>query len=126
MIKSRAIVLLMLILGGVVAFPDAAVAEVMDKEPTLVVTWAWALVGGALGLVGWRFRWWLGAALALLPAAYFVGLHFELADPYVGPAIAAEAGRGYRLWSYGAVVVFVVMHMVGLWRALRGRSYAAS
>ena len=65
--------------------PDAAFAEVMDKEPALVVTWAWALVGGALGLVGLRYRWWAGAALALLPAAYFTGLHAELTDPTLVP-----------------------------------------
>jgi hypothetical protein len=123
--ESRAILLVML-LGGVVAFPDAAVAEVMDKEPTLVVTWAWALVGGALSLVGWRFRWWAGAALALLPAAYLAGLHFELADPYVGPAIVEEAGHGYVFWSYCAVAAFMVLNLAGLWRVVRGRSDVAS
>src|SRR5213594_2503277 len=47
--ESRAILLGAAILSGIVAFPQVAVAEVMDKEPTLVATWAWALVGGALG-----------------------------------------------------------------------------
>lgn len=52
---SREIHLLALLCGGSVAFPDPAFAEVMDKEPALVAAWAWALVGGALGLVGWRY-----------------------------------------------------------------------
>jgi hypothetical protein len=123
---SRAILLAATLLGATVAFPDVAVAEVMDKEPTLVATWAWALTGGALGFVGWRFRWWAGAVLALLPAAYFVGLHLELTDPYVGPDIIREAGRGYVLWSYCAAAAFVVMHAAGAWHVVRGRPRVAS
>src|SRR5438132_361643 len=117
---SRAI-LLGAILGGIVAFPQFAVAEVMDKEPTLVTTWVWALAGGALGLVGWRWRWWAGAVLVLLPAAYFTALHFELTDPYVGPDIVREAGLGYVLWSYSAAAVFIVLQVAGVWHVVRGR-----
>ena len=114
------------ILSGIVTFPQVAVAEVMDKEPTLVATWAWALVGGALGLVGWRWRWWAGAVLVLLPAAYFTGLHFELTDPYVGPDIVREAGRGYVLWSYSAAAVFIVLQVAGVWHVVRGRPHVAT
>ena len=114
------------ILVSLARIPDVAVAEVMDKEPTLTVTWIWALVGGVVGLVGWRFRWWVGAALAVLPAGYFALLHFELTDAHVGPAIVAEAGRGYVLWSYGALATFAVLHLTGLWQAVRGRRHVAS
>src|SRR5262245_40394120 len=93
--------------------PNLAVAEVMDKEPTLAVTWTWALLGGVVGLVGWHFRWWAGAGLAVLPAAYFALLHLELTDPHVGRAIVAEAGLGYLFWSYGAVATFLVLHLTG-------------
>jgi hypothetical protein len=124
--QSRAILFAAALLAGTVAFPDVAVAEVMDKEPTLIATWAWALVGGALGFVGWRFRWWAGAALALLPTVHFAGLHFELTDPYVGPDIVQEAGRGYVLWSYGAAVVFIVLQVAGVWYMVRGRPHVAS
>ena len=124
--ESRASLLVLALLGGSVAFPDLAVAEVMDKEPTLVATWAWALIGGALGLAGWRFRWWAGVVSTLLPAAYFAGLHFELTDPYVGPDIVKEAGRGYVLWSYCAAVVFIALHATGMWHVLRGRPHVAS
>lgn len=55
---------------------------------------------GALGFAGWGFRWWAGAALAFLPARYFLMLHHELTDPSVGPLILAEAGHGYVIWSY--------------------------
>jgi hypothetical protein len=90
------------------------------------VTWTWALVGGGLGLLGWHFRWWAGIALALLPAAYFVALHQEIADPHVGPAIVQEAGYRYVLWSYGAVAIFLAIHLAGLWHAVRGGSRVAS
>ena len=109
------------ILSGIVTFPQVAVAEVMDKEPTLVTTWAWALAGGVLSLVGWRWRWWAGAVLVLLPAAYFTALHFELTDPYVGPDIVREAGLGYVLWSYSAAAVFIVLQVAGVWHVVRGR-----
>src|SRR5947207_3513536 len=112
--EPRAILLGAAILSAIVVFPQVAVAEVMDKEPTLVATWAWALIGGALGLAGWRFRWWAGVVSALLPAAYFAGLHFELTDPYVGPDIVKEAGRGYVLWSYCAAVGFIALHATGM------------
>jgi len=124
--EFRAILLGAAILGGIVAFPQVAVAEVMDKEPTLVATWAWALVGGALSFVGWRWRWWAGAVLVLLPAAYFTGLHFELTDPYVGPDIVREAGRGYVLWSYSAAAVFIVLQVAGVWHVVRRRPHVAS
>jgi hypothetical protein len=97
----------------------------MDKEPTLLAIWTWALFGGVLGALGWRFRWWAGAALAVLPAVYFIGRHFELSDPYLGPAIVAEAGRRYVLFSYGAVAVFTLLHVAG-WLLFRRRKHVAS
>ena len=122
----RALLLVAVLLGIAVLFPVAAAAEVMDKEPTLLAMWVWALLGGALGVLGWGFRWWAGAALAVLPTLYFVGLHFELTDPYVGPTIVAEAGRRYFLLSYGAVAVFMLLHAVGLWLSFRRRKHVAS
>jgi len=114
------------LVGAVLALPEVAVAEVMDKEPTLAVIWTWALVGGALGFVGWHFRWWLGAGLGLLAASYFVALYSEMTDPYVGPAIMEEAERGYVRWSYCAAAVFVILHVAGVWHSLRGRGHVAS
>lgn len=111
---------------GTVAFPSIAAAEVMDKEPTLVVIWAWALIGGSLGIIGWRFRWWVGAALALLPAGYFLALRSEITDPYVAPAIIEEAGYGYVRWSYYAAAVFIALHAIGVWRAVRRPSQRAT
>lgn len=111
--------------GATVLFPEVVAAEVMDKEPTLAGTCGWSLIGGTLGFLGWRFRWWAGASVALLPATYFVALHSELSDPYVGPAIVAEAGLGYVVGSYCAAIVFVLMHAAGMWSALRGRSVAS-
>jgi hypothetical protein len=70
-------------------------AEVMDKEPTLA--WIWttflvlALLGSALSLVN---RW---LALLVLPITCFFAWATldELQDPFLGPAILDEAGRGY-------------------------------
>jgi hypothetical protein len=96
-------------------------AEVMDKEPTLVQTWAWALVGGGIGLAAWRVRWWLGLIAATVPAFYFIGLWQEIHDPFVGPAIRVEAGAGYVAWSYAAAVIWIALQVVGAFSRLRKR-----
>jgi hypothetical protein len=119
--RARSAIMVVAVLISLEAIPGVAAAEIVDKEPALAVTWTWALVGGAIGLVGWRFRWWAGAVLAVPPAAYFAVLHFELTDSQVGPAMVAEAGHEYLFWSYGAVATFAVLHLAGLWRAVRRR-----
>lgn len=103
-------------------------AEVMDKEPALVEIWAWALAACGLGLVGWRFRWWLGALAALIGLPFFVAVHSELRDPFVGPAISAEAGPTY-VWSvHLATLAFLVAHGIGAagWARRRRASNGAT
>jgi hypothetical protein len=46
---------------------------------------------------------------------------FRTHRPYVGPAIVAEAGRGYVFRSYGAIAAFAIFQLSGVWRAVRGR-----
>jgi hypothetical protein len=53
-------------------------------------------------------------------------MHAELTDPYVGPAILQEAGRGYVVQSYLAMALSIVATMAGIalgvieWRKWRG------
>jgi hypothetical protein len=85
----------------------------MDKEPTLSLVWAWALFGGALGASAWFVRWWLGFPIATVVCLFFVGHWVELADPFVGPAIRAEAGASYYWHSAAATAVVIIFHAVG-------------
>jgi hypothetical protein len=103
------------------AIGRVAQAEVMDKEPTLLQTWALALVGGGLALGVARFRWWLGAIIGLLPAAYFIGLWQEVHDPFVGPAIRLEAGASYVRSSALAAVVWIGLAAIGVISGCRRR-----
>lgn len=54
------------------------------------------------GLGFWSGRRWVWPAVLLLVLDLLAlwGRHDELADPFVGPAIAAEAGRGYVVQTY--------------------------
>jgi len=90
----------------------------MDKEPAVSAVWYWAVLGGVIGASAWSVRWWLG-----LPISVFVGLLFariwsELTDPFVGPAIRAEAGTGYVWNVVGATATALALHLLG---ALIGR-----
>lgn len=96
-------------------------AEVMDKEPTLVFLWAYFLGFGAIGFLLGRVRWWTS-----LGVAPFVGLmalaHLgELRDPVIGPAIVVEAGTQYVMQSYAAMAAGAVLPVLGIVIGLASR-----
>lgn len=105
----------------------SARAEVADKVPSVAeyVTWAVGFIVVAFVLTRWK--WWLGFAVAALAFTWDCFVAFGvLLDPFVGPAIAAEAGQTYVLaaWlSLGAGVVAPLL--VGLWGRRRRLSAAA-
>jgi hypothetical protein len=86
-------------------YPTAAMAEVMDKEPS---SWA-MLLGAALvvsaSIVLSRMKWWLALAVLPISGAFAVALMQEILDPYVGPAILGEGGLPYLLIAYGYATV---------------------
>jgi hypothetical protein len=55
----------LLMIPFVLLVPRLAHAEVMDKVPTLALTWTFAVVGGGIGGLAWRFAWWLAAIAAV-------------------------------------------------------------
>ena len=118
---SRPISLLLVIAGLLLIPGSAAYAEVMDKEPSPAHIWASSLLASGLSFVFTRFRWWL--VLACLPVAVFVPLSaiLEFHDPFVGPAIFAEAGRAYQLHAYFALGAVVVSNLAGVICGLRQR-----
>ena len=101
--------------------PTLAVLEVMDKEWSLLTVWLVFLVLGAAGFFLTRFRRWLIVPALLVVAVAAWGLIGELTDPFVGPAIVQEAGRGYVIQSYLAIVIATALTIAGL----RARTRAA-
>lgn len=102
--------------------PNAAWAEVMDKEPTLGRIWGVALVFGLAGFFAWRRHFSLGVVVTLLAVPFVWAFHWELTDPYVGPAILHEAGRGYVLQAYAAMLACALLHLLGVGAyIIRGR-----
>lgn len=87
---------------------------VWDKEPTLLAIWGAAVLLGVVGYYAVRFRRWLVLpALALVAFLAWSQLG-ELADPFVGPAIIQEAGRGYLIQACAAVALAVILPVLGL------------
>ncbi len=97
-----------------------ALFEVMDKEPLLLQVWVLFLLVGVGGLLLCRYRSWLLAVV--LPVALFLawGHLSELHDPFVGPAIAREAGRDYFIQSYLAMALGVALPFLGMIKRRRG------
>ena len=75
---------------------------------------------GLLGFFAWRRHVVLGALVTLL-AAILWSFHWELTDTYVGPAILAEAGRGYVLQAYGAMLLCAALHLAGVAVLIKSR-----
>jgi hypothetical protein len=86
----------------------------MDKEPSLTQIWiefgVLILLGIGLTLLHRRL------ALLVLPFIFLFafGTLDELQDPYVGPAILHEAGRGYVIQCYLAVILALSTPLIAL------------
>jgi hypothetical protein len=103
------------------ALPSMAWAEVMDKEPTLTRIWTAGLLTGVLGFFAWRRHVVLGVPVSLVAVLLAWAVHSELADPYVGPAILAEAGRSYFVQAYGVMLMCAALHIAGAAAGARAR-----
>jgi len=88
--------------------PTAALAEVMDKEPSSGEIWIFTAMFLVADLLLVRWRLWLPLVIWPVTAIYAVGFWEELVDPYVGPAIRIEAGWLYVILGYVAVAINVV------------------
>ena len=90
-------------------------AEVMDKEPSLSEVWLVALPAAIVSLIACRFSpWWtlLTVPIFLLYLASFIN---EVTDPFVGPAILAEAGWTYVAGCSIAFLFVAAAHAAGVW-----------
>lgn len=90
--------------------------EVMDKEPGVTAFWVSAVLWGAIGFsLARRRRWWAVPVLVLL-AVSFIGVWSEWRDPFVGPAIAVEAGRLYPYHLIASTLLAAALTLAGMVR----------
>ena len=111
---------LILLLAAVL--PNAAMAEVLDKEFSLPAIAAWALLGTIAAYLSARHRPWLLIVVFAAVGSFFA-LHLtELTDPFVGPALSSEGGITYVFLSWFGPVAVLVGSALGL--AVRKRRNA--
>ena len=104
--------------------PALGHAEVMDKEFSLGAVLLWGLIGGVLVFLAARLKPLLLLILVPVIGLFFFGHLSELMDPYVGPAMAAEAGQFYVFISWAAPVVVLIGGGLGF--VLRHRNVKAN
>ena len=99
--------------------PLQFLAEVADKEPSVVEIWLVFAGLGVLGVFLARARWW--APVIVLPGVLLFALQVgcEITDPYVGPAIRSELGLGYVMQSIVAIATGVLLPLMAAWHAKR-------
>ena len=92
----------------------STLAEVADKEPTVVWLWTVTAIISAVSFALCRWRRW--AAIITIPAAviWISVLLPEIRDRFVGPAILQELGRGYVVQTYFAAFVPLLFLVLGL------------
>ena len=94
-------------------------AEIVDKEPSLVQLWGIGVFLSVVALYFAHLRWWAVLAPLALAAIWAAAVISELRDPDLGPAILQELGRGYVIQSVIAIASPFVFAMIGLLRARR-------
>jgi hypothetical protein len=94
--------------------PSLALAEVMDKEPTPSGLWVTHVLLGIVALLAWRRHWVVGAIVTALALGFVWSFHWELADPFVGPAIRLEAGASYVRQAYASMLTCTMLHAAGI------------
>jgi hypothetical protein len=100
-------------------FPVLGCAEVMDKEFSFSVVLLWGLSGAFFMFFAARFKPMLLLILVPVISLFFFAHLSELLDPYVGSAVADEAGQVYVFISWIAPAVIFVSGVTGF--ALRCR-----
>lgn len=81
------------------------IAEVGDKEPSLVALWCIAVALSALGFLVSRRRRAFCVLLGPFAAIWACAVYQALRDPYVGLAMLQELGRSYVIQGYVALVL---------------------
>lgn len=94
--------------------PAIAHAEIMDKELSLMTLLGTAIVGALAAFLMARRKPWLLFVFLPVMALFFTAHVSEIMDPFVGPAMAAEAGGFYIFVSWAAPLLVLLGLIIGL------------
>lgn len=89
-------------------------AEISDKEPSLLTVWLVAALFSVASFAICRFRRWTALIAIPLIGVWAIGLFSELRSPDVGPAIIQELGRSYVIQSYIAALIPLLFVLFGV------------
>ena len=103
-------------------WPMAVHAEVMDKESSAIVVWAWVIAPAVWAFLAARYMRWMLLLVLPPPIIFWISHLLEVTDPYIGSAIAQEAGALYLLASWGGPLVLALGVLLGWLLGLRGGS----
>ena len=103
-------------LSAVLLIPAAAHAEVIDKLPSLSLVIGSALAATLLAYLSARY--WPWTLLLVLPFGVLLlgGAAMETINPYIGPAMAEEAGTTYVVMPWVGLISVLLATGAGLWR----------
>lgn len=91
----------------------------MDKESSFLAVLLFALIGSIASYFSARYKpWLLLLVLPILGILTFAHLS-DVNDPFVGPAIAAEAGGVYTFLSWLSPVLILAFTGCGLFLKVR-------
>ena len=96
------------------AVPTAAIAEVSDKEPTLLWLWGLGATAAIICCIGACFCRWLIPVLAAYPFLWFVSFFIEIHAPDIGHALYLEQGILYYVQAYLSFILFLSGIILGL------------
>lgn len=94
--------------------PFAAQAEVMGKEFSAAVVWAWAATPAVIAFFASRYCPWMLLLVMPPPVVFYVAQLLEVTDRHVGPVIAHEAGAAYVVASWAGPLALVSGVLLGL------------
>jgi hypothetical protein len=96
------------------AIPGVVMAEVGDKEPTLLCVWSLGAAAALVCCAAACFRRWLVLVAAAFPFFWFVGFFMEIHSVDIYPALYREQSVSYYVQSYLAFALFLFGVVLGL------------
>lgn len=97
-------------------FPSTVLAEVSDKEPSVLCIWSVGVAAALVCYFGSRHRRWLAPVLGGLPALWYGSLFVEIHSTDIRSYLYAEQGAAYYVQAYLSFTTFVVGLALGLLR----------